>query len=114
MDHLHVEGVAEDEGDLLVRAQIGEPVPGEHALGADDEPVAKRLDRVEEGGGRGGQVAIEDRLALGVEDVGVQAPGVQIDAAVVYVLGVVGPHLTASSATGRPDPASWLPGSGTG
>ena len=48
--------------------------------------VAEGCDGVEEGGGRGGQVAVEDGLARGVEDVGVQDPGVQIDAAVESVL----------------------------
>lgn len=34
VDRLHVEGVAEDEGDVVFRAQIGQPVPGKHALDA--------------------------------------------------------------------------------
>ena len=37
VDGLHVQGVAEDEGDALVFAEVGEPVPGEHALAADDQ-----------------------------------------------------------------------------
>ena len=73
----------------LVLAQVGEPVPGEHALAADDEAVAEGLDGIEEGVGRGGQVLLEDGRALVVEDVGEQAPGVQIDAAVVSVLAGV-------------------------
>ena len=48
-------------------------------------------------------------LARVVEDVDVQAPGVQIDAAVESVRLVVATHLVASVVTGRPDPASWLP-----
>jgi hypothetical protein len=54
VDHLHVEGVAEDEGDAFGLAQVGEPVPGEHALGPDDESVAERGDRIEEGSTRSG------------------------------------------------------------
>jgi hypothetical protein len=49
-----------------------------------------------------------------VEDMNVKASGVQIDAAVKCVLCVVGTHVMASLAMGRPDPASWLPGFGTG
>ena len=51
VNELHVEGVAQDEGDAVVLAQVGEPVPGEHALAPDDETVAVRLDGAEEGGG---------------------------------------------------------------
>jgi hypothetical protein len=109
VDHLHVEGVAEDEGDAFGLAEVGEPVPGEHALGPDDESVAEGGDHVEEGSARSGQVTVEDRLALRVEDVGVQAPGMQIDAAVESVRLVVATHLVASVVAGRPDPASWLP-----
>ena len=53
------------------------------------------------------QVAVEDGLAPGVENVDVQAPGMQIDAAVESVRLVVATHLVASVVTGRPDPASW-------
>ncbi len=71
----------------LAFAQVGEPVPGEHALDADDEAVAEGLDGVEEGVGRGGQVLLEDGLARVVEDVDEHGSGVQIDAAVELVLG---------------------------
>jgi len=37
MDSFHVEGVAEDEGDLLLGAEISKPVPDEHALGRDND-----------------------------------------------------------------------------
>ena len=76
------------------RAQDGEPVPGEHALAPDDEVLAVRLDGPEEGGGVGGQVLLEDGPALVVEDVGEQAPGVEIDAAVESV-GLVVDHVSS-------------------
>ena len=37
VDGLHVEGVTENELDALSPAEIGDPVPGEHALDGDDE-----------------------------------------------------------------------------
>jgi hypothetical protein len=76
---------------------------------ADDEVLAVRLDGLQEGGGVGRQVLLEDGLALGVQDVGEQGPGVQVDAAIKSVLATVG-HLVPSPVTGRPDPASWLDG----
>jgi hypothetical protein len=44
-----------------------------------------------------------------IEDVGEQASGVQIDTGVKCVRLVVEAHWVASVATGRPEPASWLP-----
>ena len=37
VDGLHVVGVADQEGELLLGAEVGEPVPGEHALDADHQ-----------------------------------------------------------------------------
>jgi hypothetical protein len=89
VDVLHGQGVAQREGDGLVLAAVGQPVPGEHALAADDEVLTAGLDRLQEGGGLGGQVLLEDRAAGVVKDVGVHAPGVEIDAAVKSVRPVV-------------------------
>jgi hypothetical protein len=48
MDSLHVEGVAEDEGDLLLGTDISKPVPDEHALNPDNDIVPVELDGFEE------------------------------------------------------------------
>jgi len=40
VDGFHVQGMAEDERDVLCRAQIGEPLPEEDALHADHHLVA--------------------------------------------------------------------------
>ena len=111
VDGLHGQGVAEDEGDALALAQVGQPVPGEHAL-ARRRRARRGTARRRRGRrpGDGGQVLLEAGRALVVEDVDEQAPGVEIDAAVVCVLGGCTAASHASLATGRPDPASWLPG----
>jgi len=110
VDVLHGQGVPEDEGDALNFAEVGEPVPGEHALAADDEVFAEGLDGVEEGVGLGGQIAFEDGLALVREDVHEHGSGMQIDAGVELVWLVVVRHGSPPCVvTGRPDPASWLP-----
>jgi len=93
VDHAHVQGVAEDKGDLMVFAQVGEPVPREHALDSDDQAVAEGVHGIEKGLRLGGQVLLEDGLALLVEDVGEQASGVQIDAGVKSVLTGVTAHV---------------------
>ena len=48
VDGLHVQGVAEDEGDPLLGAQIGEPVPREDALHGHHQVLAVRSDGGEE------------------------------------------------------------------
>ena len=85
VDVLHGQGVAEHEGNAFVFAEIGEPVPREHALAADDEVFAKGFDGVEEGVGLGGQIAFEDGFAFGAEDVHEHGSGMQIDAGIELV-----------------------------
>jgi hypothetical protein len=87
-----VEGVAEHEGNVLFVAKAGEPVPGEHALTGHSEAVAEGSDRLEKGGGVGGEGLGEGGLARGVEEVHRESSGVQIDAAVESVGLVVEPH----------------------
>ena len=92
VDGFHVQGVAQDERNLVLLAEVRDPVPGEHALGADDEAVAKRLDGTQQGIGPAGQVAVEDGLAGLVEDAQVHGPGVQVNAVVESVLLGVESH----------------------
>src|SRR5262249_3420329 len=88
----HVQGVAEGEGDGFLLAEVGQPVPGEHALDADHEAVAEGGDGAEEGVGPGRQVAVEDDGAVVVEDADVHGPRVQVDAGVESVLLRVESH----------------------
>ena len=89
VDGLHVQGVAEDEGDLLLVAQVGEPVPGEHALAGDDDVGAEGRQHVEQQLLLGGHLLLQDDVAGLVEDADGQQPCVQIDAAVELVWLVV-------------------------
>jgi hypothetical protein len=57
--------VSEGEWELLVFAEVGEPVPGEHEFAADNEFVAERLDGVEEGGQRAGMLFSSRGLPVG-------------------------------------------------
>ena len=74
------------KGMLLAAAEIGQPVPGEHALDADDQSFAVQADRVEEVVGPAGQVAVNERFARLVDDADVHRLGMQIDAAIESVL----------------------------
>jgi hypothetical protein len=85
MDEAHAEGVTEDEVDSLLLAQVGEPVPGEKALAADDEVGAERGERGEQGVRTAREIAVQNRPSLAVEDAEEHRPRVQIDAAGVPV-----------------------------
>ena len=49
VDGFHGPGVAEDEGDLVVAAGVGEPVPGVDAFAGDEQAIAEGSDGAEEG-----------------------------------------------------------------
>src|SRR5439155_9990553 len=68
VDGLHVQGVAQDEGDALCGAEVGEPVPGEQALTGDGQPVAEGSDSAEEGIRPGGDSLVQDDGTGRVED----------------------------------------------
>jgi hypothetical protein len=93
---------AQHEGDALGGAQVGQPVPGEHALDADHQAVAERGDGGAEGVGGGRQVGVEGGAAVGVENVEVKGPGVQVAAAVESVRLGVEAHARGLRGMGRP------------
>ena len=68
MDGFHVEGMAEDKFDPLLAAEIGEPVPGEHAFHADDQAVTERRYRPEKGFRRAGNIAVQEHVALRIQE----------------------------------------------
>jgi hypothetical protein len=108
---LHVQGVAEHEDHLLAGTEVGEPVPGEHALGGDDQSGAEGRQRFEQSGGFAGDFLVEHLLAGVVEDAQVQGSGMQIDAAVELVRLIVETHHGSPWAWVRElEPASWLEG----
>src|SRR5262249_571313 len=85
----------------------GEPVPGEHALGRDDESVAKGGDGFAKGVGIGGEVFVQQDGAGAIDDAQVHCSGMQIDAAIESVLLLVETHpLLLWDGTGS-EPESW-------
>src|SRR5262249_21439307 len=92
VDGLHVEGVTQDEGNLLSLTQVCQPVPAEQALTGHDQAVAIRRNRFEERVRLRGHFLVQDNLAGLVEDAQVHCPGVQINPAVESVRLVVEAH----------------------
>jgi hypothetical protein len=92
VDGFHVQGVAEHEGNPLPFAEVGEPVPGEHALGGDGEILAVRGYDLEERLGAGAEILMDLDVSGLVEDTDVEGAGVEIDSTVVPVLLGVESH----------------------
>ena len=99
MDSFHGQCVAEHEGDAFGCADIGQPVPREHALGRHGQISAIWPDDLKEGGWRRRDVAVHEHLAGAVENTDVHGLYVQIDPAVVRVLSVVESHRSSSCAS---------------
>jgi hypothetical protein len=79
VDEAHVEGVTEDEGDALLRAQIREPVPTVDALDGDDQVLAVGRDGEEEAIAVAGKVPVQEHRPVPSDDAEVHRPRVQID-----------------------------------
>jgi hypothetical protein len=97
MDGLHGERMTEDERKTFVGTEVGEPVPGEHTLDRHDNPLTIRGNGVQKGLRSGFHIAMHQDLAALVEDADVHGPGMQVDAAVKWVLGGVESHEVSSS-----------------
>ena len=77
------------KGMPLIFAQVGKPVPREHALAANDDVLAEGLDR-RAGIHRGRrEILLEAGLALVIEHMDEHVSGVEIDAAIELVLAIV-------------------------
>jgi len=93
MDGFHIESVAQDEGNILFTAEIGEPVPGEDALNGNDNVLTEWRDGFQEDVGVCLDVPMQDDISFLVENAQVHCPGVQIDTAGKFVLLGVKSHL---------------------
>jgi hypothetical protein len=89
VDGLHREGLPEDAREALVSPQVSEPVPGAQARDGHDETLAIRGKSFQEGLRVGLHGAVHEYLAALVEAADVHGTGVQVDAAVQWVLGRV-------------------------
>ncbi len=81
-----------EERDVVLGTAVGEPVPAKHAFDADDQLIAERGDRCEQGVEVAAEVLIEYDTAVVGENAGVHGPSVQVDAAVESALAVVKAH----------------------
>ena len=79
VDGFHVEGMTEGEVDAFVAAEVGQPIPGEYAFGADHEVVEVGFDGTQERIGSAPDVLVKEDRALAVEDAEDHGFSVEID-----------------------------------
>lgn len=87
MHRLHREGMPKDNRPLFAGAQVSAPVPGEDACDGHDDLLPIRSKGLEHGSGAGGPIAMHHDLAVMVQNPDVHGAGMQVDAAVKWVLG---------------------------
>src|SRR6516165_5915269 len=85
----HVQGMSQDERNVMCLAQVGDPVPGEQALDANDDIRAIGGERVQEQLLAGRDLRLQDNRACVVENANGQQPCVQVNAAVESVAVMV-------------------------
>jgi hypothetical protein len=109
MDGFHVEGMAEDEGNPLLGAKIGRPVPREEAFDADDEIFPVGRHGLEKWFGSCLHIPVQHNLTVLIQDAEVHTAGVQVDATVKGVLVGVESHEVSSSVVSSFFPKASIP-----
>jgi hypothetical protein len=96
MNRFHVEGMAENEGDVLLDTQIGDPVPGEHAFDSNHDILTEGSNDTEKSFLVCVDVLMNPDDATGIEDADKHIFGMQVDAAIKLVLFGVEIHMASS------------------
>jgi len=92
VDEFPIQGVTHDEVDFVLGAAVGEPVPTDHALDADDDAVLERRDGFEQGAEVTRQIAVADDRAGSIQNANVHGPCVPVNASLESVLLAVKAH----------------------
>jgi hypothetical protein len=96
VDGLHIQSVAQDEGDVVVCAEVGQPAPAKDAFHADHDVIEEGEDQFKEEFRIVFDILVRCDLAAPADDADVHFSGAQIDPAVVFVLLSVESHDVAS------------------
>jgi hypothetical protein len=82
-----------NKGDVFLCAEIGDPVPGEHAFNGHSDVFPITFDGFKEDLGVSSDIALKDDVSLLVEDAEVHGLCMKIDSAVILVLLGVEIHM---------------------
>src|SRR4029450_6919694 len=97
VDGFHIQGMPEDKRNAFARTEVGKPIPGEDTLDSNNQPVTRGCNSLEKRFGSCWHVAVQHDLAVLTQDTKVHGAGMQVDAAVKWVLGGVESHEVSSS-----------------
>jgi hypothetical protein len=93
VDGFHVEGVAQDKGDVFFNAQVSDPIPGEHAFHGHDHVLSEWFDGLEENLSISLDVAMKHDCSGAIEDAEIHFLGMKVDSAIILVLFGVKSHV---------------------
>ena len=96
MNRFHVEGMAENERDVFLGTEIGDPVPGEHAFDSDHDVLSEGSNDAEKSFRVRVDVMMNPDIASGIKDTDKHILGVQIDSTIKLVLFSVKIHMASS------------------
>jgi hypothetical protein len=96
VDGFHVEGVAENEGDVFLGTEIGDPVPGEHAFDSDHDVLTEGSNGTEKSFRVCVDVLMNPDIATGIEDADKHIFCMQVDTTIKLVLLGVKSHKASS------------------
>ena len=96
MNRFHVEGVVENEGDVLLDTEISDPVPGEHAFDCDHDVLTEGSDDAEKSFRVCMDILVNPDSASGVDNADKHSLGMQVDATIKLVLFSVEIHMASS------------------
>jgi len=85
--------MAENEGDVFLGTEIGDPVPGEHAFYSDHDVLTEGSDDAEKTFRVCVDILMNPDIASGVEDTDKHILGMQIDSTIKLVLLGVKSHI---------------------
>jgi hypothetical protein len=88
--------MAEDEGDVLSRAEVSDPVPGKHALYSNDDVLTEGGKEAEKSFWLGVDVLVKAYFAFGIKDTEVHFLSVKVDTAIILVLHGIEFHMASS------------------
>ena len=86
MDCPHIQGVAEDEGELLGGAEIGQPIPAEDTFHPDNDIFLIGRNEFEKQPRIGVDVLVKLDFSLLIDNADIHFPGMKIDSAIILVL----------------------------
>jgi hypothetical protein len=96
VDGFHIEGMAENEGEVLLDTEIGDPVPSEHAFDSDHDVLTEGSKGTEKSFRVCVDILMNPDIASGIKDTDKHISGMQVDSTIKLVLLGVEFHMASS------------------